>query len=510
MADIEWSHLARRICGQLVLQSDPKFGSQVQSLVWNGLKPERSPGAIAQCTKEGDVRECVLFARDNGLKVIVRGGGHNWNGTTVRDGFLVIDVSRLNEVHIDAARRTAIIQPVVTNEKMIAALEKRGLAYQVGTCPTVPASGYLLGGGLGLNTQKWGAGCHGVEAVDIVTANGETIVADETHNADLYWAARGGSQGFPGVVVRYHLKAQRYPKGIHQATCVYRLNESQDFVEWLSKFILELPPEVQSNTLITSGLGLRLAEMAHESEESEGAEDDWHVLPDVLRETLDLVLGQDAGLLDEHVTRGAWLTYVAAAFADSEKEAQEMLAPFKKPPAGKQPLIWSSFLPSSFWILNTFVGALFPKGRQYVADYHWVDLSLADVVKGVSTEFAKERTVDSFVLVASYQTPPAQMAPSGSTCFSMSSHHLVGLYGIGDHRDDAPFIQDWVANMRSLIEPQSLGLYIGEADLDIAPGRAAKAYSPESWAKLRELKQKYDPDNLFAWFLNDEPPARAT
>ena len=494
MADVDWSRLARRICGQLVLQSDPKFASQVAGLVWNGLKPERSPGAIAQCLNEGDVRQCVLFARDNGLKIVVRGGGHNWNGATVRDGVLVIDLSRLNEVHINAAHQTAIIQPVVTNERMVAALESRNLAFQVGNCPTVPASGYLLGGGLGLNSQKWGAGCHAVEAVEIVNARGETIVADENHNADLYWAARGGAQGFPGVVVRYHLKVHRKPRAVHQATCVYRLEESRQFIEWLSKFVLDLPPAVQSNTLITTAFGA----------DPEG--DRWDDLPASLREALVFLFGIDQSV-NESGSHTAWLTYVAAAFADSDDEARELLAPFEKWPAGPPPVFWLSPIPSSFWILNAFTGLLFRHGRQYVADYHWVDVSLADIVERVTPEFEKPRTADSFVLVTSYQTPLAQMAPPGSTCFSMSSQNLVGIYGIGDHPDDVRFNKDWVAKLRTLIEPNSLGLYIGEADLDVAPGRAAKAYSPESWAKLRELKQKYDPDNLFAWFLNDQPPS---
>ena len=125
----------------------------------------------------------------------------------------------------------------------------------------------------------------------------------------------------------------------------------------------------------------------------------------------------------------------------------------------------------------------------------------------MSAEFTKTREADSFMLIASYQTPPAQMIPPGGACFSMSSHNLVGVYGIGDEPSDLPYNRRWVADIRALLEPNSLGLYVGEADLEAFPGRAAQCYSPESWARLREIKQKYDPDNLFAWFLGDESPS---
>ncbi len=486
--DVDWNQLAGRICGTITLRSDRNYTTALNDLVWNALKPDRYPAAIAHVRNEGDIRECVLFARANGLKLIVRGGGHNWNGAQVRDGRLVIDISAMTDVHIDAERRRAIIQPIVTNEQNVAALKKKGLAFPVGDCPPVSASGYLLGGGLGLNTPNWGTGCQNVEAVHCITATGESVVADADHNTELFWAARGGAQGFPGVVTRYRLTPHPYPQAIRQSVLIYRLREAQQFADWLSERMMDFPPALHSNTLLTSTLFAK------------GLEDlSNRMLPSWLRRALERIFR------DEDPGQG-WLTYVGAAFADTEDEAKELLAPFQKVPPGPKPVFHQKMMPSSFRFLNDFTGALFPEGRRYFVDYHWVDITLGDVVRRVSAEYERRREADSFILVASYQTPPAQMLPPDTAAFTMSSHNLVGIYGIGDDPGDDPFNSQWVANVREILEPNSLGLYVGEADLSI-PGRARKCYSPEGWAKLSAIKKKYDPDDLFAWFLGEESPS---
>ena len=491
MPDVDWDRLARRICGTLVVPSDPNFGNQVSGLVWNGLKPDRIPAAIAQCLNEGDVRECVLFARESGLKVIVHGGGCNWNGAQVRNQALVIDISQLTDVHIDPARSIAIVQPIVSNQQLITALDQYGLAYQAGTCPQVPMSGYLLCGGLGMNTQNWGAGCHGVEAVSVVTADGETIVCDETRHSDLFWAARGGSQAFPGVIVRYHIKVNPLPKVIHQVTCVYNLEDSKPFFDWLSKIVDNLPLPVFSNILITSMVGAMMAEDIED------------LLPGVLRKAMQAVLPGDK----RQGKRQALLTYIVAVFADTDDEARQLLAPFQTPPPGPTPVAWIPSMPTSFTKLNMVVGALFPYGRLYVADYHWVDLTVADVVDRLAAEFRTAPEADSFVLISPFQKPPDQFMPPGSTAFSISSQNLVGSYGICDDPADLPATRQWVTNLSSLLEPDSVGLYVGESDLEAAPNRAAQCYSPEAWAKLGEIKRKYDPGNLFFWFINSDVPS---
>lgn len=493
MAEVDWNRLAGRVRGTVVPRSNASYGNERDRLIWNGLKPDRFPSAIALVEDDGDVREAVLFARETGLKLVVRGGGHNWQGAQVRQGSLVIDLARLNDVHIDVEHQRAIIQPVVTNAQTVKALKEKGFAFPVGDCPTVSASGYLLGGGLGLNTPNWGTACQSVEAVHCVTAKGESLVCDATHNTDLYWAARGGAQGFPGVVTRYDLKIHPLPRAVRVSILIYRLDEAAAFTEWVSEFMLDLPPAVYVNTLITStGLDKLTVDVAN-------------YLPRFMRDAIKKLAHSD----NNGGERKGWVIFMAVCFAESREDARKWLAPFETPPPGPKPVFKVHCWPTSFRGLNTFTGKLFPKGRLFLVDYHWVNTSLADVVSRLRKEFKKTLHADSFVLIASYQTPPAEMLPPGTACFSMSSHNLVGTYGIGDDFEQLPKNKEWLDNLRELLKPVAVGLYVGEADLEVFPGRAAQCYSPESWAKLREIKKKYDPEDLFSWFLGDKSPAAA-
>jgi hypothetical protein len=492
---MDWNRLIGSICGDVILQSDSNYSAQRDELMWNGLKSDGRPSAIVQVANEGDVCEAILFARANGLKVVARGGGHNWQGAQVRgEGALVIDLSRLNRVHIDVANRKAIIEPVVTNAQTVAALGKKRLAFPVGDCPTVSASGYLLGGGMGINTQNWGSGCQQVEAVHFVNAKGECQVADATHNSDLYWAARGGAQGFPGVITRYHLKVHPLPNAIRASAFVYRLDEAQEFADWLSELQKEqrLDQTVYQNTLITSTWW---AKILHDMVNG---------LPSCLPQILhDLLPSSGCS-----AKRKAYLTYVAACFADTTKEASKGLEPLASPPPGPKPVFHCHCFPCSFWLLNTFVGFLFPEGRLYLADYHWVNTSIGDVVKRLKEQFKTRVDADSFVLIARYQKPPSDMFPRSDmtppAAFSMSRKTLVGVYGIADQDSEMEENRDWLTQMRGLLDPISAGLYVGESVLE--DGNAYKCYSPAAWNRLREIKKQYDPDGLFYWFLGDRSP----
>jgi FAD/FMN-containing dehydrogenase len=144
--------LQQRISGRVVDINDDGYESTRQAMAWNALKPDRRPELIVQVASEQDVIETVNFARENKMKIAVRGGGHSWCGSSIRDGGILLDLSRLNAVEIDPEKRVATVQPVVTNREFARKLAKHDLAFPFGHCPSVPISGYILGGGLGWNT----------------------------------------------------------------------------------------------------------------------------------------------------------------------------------------------------------------------------------------------------------------------------------------------------------------------------------------------------------------------
>jgi FAD/FMN-containing dehydrogenase len=157
------ARLQNRVDGKVIGREHREY-FPVWEANWNQLRPERYPDVIVQAASNRDVVEAVKFARENRFKVAVRGGGHAWCGTPLRKGGMLVDLLRLNEVKIDSAALTAAIQPFISNRDLMRALEPYQLAFPVGHCPQVKASGYLLSGGIGWNGSEWGHACASVTA----------------------------------------------------------------------------------------------------------------------------------------------------------------------------------------------------------------------------------------------------------------------------------------------------------------------------------------------------------
>jgi FAD/FMN-containing dehydrogenase len=130
--------LQERVSGTVVHRADPDYERARCAPGWNEIKPERYPDLIVQVASEDDVIEAVNFAREQHMKIAVRGGGHNWCAAALQEGGILLDLSRLNKVAIDPEARVATVQPVVTNRYVAKQLAKHGLAFPVGHCPCVP------------------------------------------------------------------------------------------------------------------------------------------------------------------------------------------------------------------------------------------------------------------------------------------------------------------------------------------------------------------------------------
>src|SRR5262249_18021077 len=142
------------------------------------------------------------------MQIAVKGGGHNYAASYLRDGGILLDVSRLRGIEID--RKNAIVraQPGLRAEELCNLLGAEGLAFPAAHSGTVPIGGVLLGGGLGVNVEPWGqAACFNMLAVDAITASGERVTADTRTHPELLWAARGAGPAFCAVSTRFHLRA---------------------------------------------------------------------------------------------------------------------------------------------------------------------------------------------------------------------------------------------------------------------------------------------------------------
>lgn len=188
--------------GELLRPQDAGY-DEVRT-VWNAMI-DRRPALIARCTSAVDVISAVNFARAQGMSVSVRGGGHNVAGNAVCDGGLMIDLLPMKGIRVDPVQRTARVEPGVIWSELDRETQAFGLATTGGTVSHTGVAGLTLGGGLGWLLSKHGLACDNLLSVDVVTADGELLMASETENPDLFWAIRGGGGNF-GVVTRLQYK----------------------------------------------------------------------------------------------------------------------------------------------------------------------------------------------------------------------------------------------------------------------------------------------------------------
>jgi FAD/FMN-containing dehydrogenase len=216
----------------LLARDDDSYELARRDAVWNGLKPHRYPDAIVLAQSEQDVVDAVRYAAEHGLKVKARSGGHSWTASSVRDGSLLIDLSRMNRVGFDAETGIASVQPGARGRDLNGMLADHNLFFPSGHCPTVGLGGFLLQGGWGWLSRKIGPACMSVVGVDVVTADGSTIHADERENSDWLWAARGAGAGYFGIVTQFHLHCHERPAAIWEAHHVYPMDVRDEVLRW--------------------------------------------------------------------------------------------------------------------------------------------------------------------------------------------------------------------------------------------------------------------------------------
>lgn len=427
--------------------------------IWNG-RFDRRPGAIARCRDAGDVKMAVDLARDAGLPTAVRSGGHDYAGHSMCDDGLVIDLSRMNEVVVDAEARTVRVGPGARWADVDREAQAFGLATTGGTVSSVGVAGFTLGGGTGHLVRKYGLALDNLLSVDLVTAAGERLRASEREHADLFWGLRGGS-GNLGIVTSLELRLHDLGTEIFAGQIIHPLEDAADTLRFYRDFMAHAPDEVQCYAFF-----IRIPPVAPFPESLHG------------RVALDLVV----------------------SCAGGTAPGENVLAPLRA--FGLPRLDTVARVP--YLALQQAFDAGMPAGNRWYTRAHYLADLTGAAIETIVSRVAALPGEFSMVYLEPQGGAIARVAADATAFPHREAKFALHVFpGWTQASDDSALI-DWTKAFHRDMQPHATGgAYVNMLAED-EPDGAERAYGANR-SKLSQLKHRFDPGNLFRRNHNVEP-----
>ncbi len=445
---VDLEELRKGLNGALLLPDDAAYDAARR--IFNGMI-DRRPAAIARCAGTSDVVAAVDFARRTGIAISVRGGGHGVSGSSIRDGGLMIDLSDMKDLVVDPDRRVAKAGPGLRLGEFVEGTEKFGLVSPTGTVSDTGIAGLTLGAGYGYLNGKYGLAIDNLVGAEVVTADGQVVRADETENEDLFWALRGGSGNF-GIVTSFELR-------LHPVTQVLG--------------------------------GLLVHPFPAAREVLRFYRDTAATAPDELTMYAALLTGPD----------GNKAVGIAACWCGPLDEGERVLAPIR----AFGPPVADMVRPMPYSAMNTLVDAAVPEGLRYYWKMNLLPELVDDAIDTIIAHVERIPSPRSVVLIDQSHGAAHRVAPTATAYpHREAAHGLVILSGWEDASQDEVNIQ-WTRELSDATKPFATGgVYVNES-WDEKP-RAAFGVN---YDRLVEIKNRYDPTNLFDHNTNIAPTVRA-
>ncbi len=241
----DWSALAKNLQGPLVMPGSPNYATALQ--LFDPQFDTIHPTAIAYCTAPTDVQSCLAFVRRFAQPFAIRAGGHSYAGYSTSTG-LVIDVTHMNAINVNASSGTATIGAGARLIDVYAALAQQGVVIPAGSCPTVGVAGLTMGGGVGVLGRKFGLTCDNLFSAQVVLADGRIVTCDTNNNADLFWALRGGGGGNFGVATAFTFQTHAVST-LSLFTIAWAWSHAADVFDAWQHWAPQAPDEAWSNCL---------------------------------------------------------------------------------------------------------------------------------------------------------------------------------------------------------------------------------------------------------------------
>ncbi len=419
---------------------------------------DRYPAAIVRVKDASDVSRVVSLARETGLELAVKSGGHSGAGHSTTDGGILLDLAEMKNLEIDVSGRTAWAETGLTAGEYTAAVGAHGLATGFGDTGSVGIGGITLGGGVGFLARKHGLTIDDLLAAEVVTADGEILHVDAETHPDLFWAIRGGGGNF-GVATRFK----------------FRLHEVDTIVGGM--LLLPATPEV-------------IASFVAEAEAA----------PEELSAIANVMAAPPMPFLPPE-WHGELVVMALMAYAGDVDEGERAIAPLRalaEPIADMvKPMSYPEMYPPE-------EGDYHPTAASRTLFMDTVDRGVAETI----VEYL--RASDATMRVAQIRVLGGAMArvPAEATAFAhRSSRIMVNVAAFYEGPEDQPRREAWVTDFASALEGGGAGAYVNFLG-DEGEERVRAAYPGSTWERLVEIKGRYDPTNLFRLNQNIPPASR--
>jgi FAD/FMN-containing dehydrogenase len=448
--------LRRDLEGDVIAPGDPEYDAA--RTVFTPIV-DRRPAAVIRPADADEVAQVVALARDTGLELAVRSGGHSLAGHSVSEGGIVLDLSRLKALALDPDARVAVAETGLTAGELTTAAAEHGLAVSLGDTASVGIGGLTLGGGIGYLVRKHGLTIDSLEEAEVVTADGRRLEVDERRHEDLFWAIRGGGGNF-GVATRF----------------TYRLQP----VDEVTGGLLFLPATAET-----------IAGFIAAAEEA----------PEELSAIANVMPAPPMPFLPaEH--HGELVVMAMLVHVGPREAGEQALAPFRALATPIADLLRPMAYPEIYPPQDPDFR---PRAAARTLFLDRVDAGVAAHIVGRLTSSTAQMPVTQLRVLGGAMA----RVPADATAFAhRSSRIMAGVAAVYATPDEASVHEAWADEYAAELRQDDGGAYVGFIG-DEGEARVRAAYPGRTWDRLAAIKRRYDPDNLFRLNQNVPPAADA-
>jgi FAD/FMN-containing dehydrogenase len=432
--------LRERLRGALLQQGDPGYDQARQ--MYNAMV-DRHPALIARCAGVADVIASLGFAREQGLPISVKGGGHGVAGKALCDGGLVMDLAPMQGVRVDPVRRTARAEGGATWGVFDHETQAFGLATTGGVIPSTGIAGLTLGGGLGFLMRRFGLACDNLLSADVVTADGTLLTASQTEHPDLFWALRGGGGNF-GVVTSFEYQLHLVGPTVLGGFIVHPLSHARDAARFYRDYVATAPDALGSYFGCAT-------------------------FPD-----------------------GQQVAAMVVGYNGSPEDGERVLQPLR---TFGQPIM-DTVGPVPYVQVQEFFAPSYPSGRRNYWKSSFVRELGDEAIDVLIDRFAAAPSPFTGIGLEHLGGAVARVAPDATAFHQRNAPYTVVIAAMWDAAAETEANIQWARETWDAVRPwMEDSVYVNYLDAG-EDGRVREAFGP-NYARLAAVKAKYDPENVF-------------